>query len=72
MVATSMNLNGTGQSKIGKASCKQFLWVFGDGDCSLATAMKNGNMSKVHHVDTDVNVIFFGVYSDYTTVAYGD
>jgi len=72
MIHTSMNFNGTGQSKVGKATCKQFIWFFGDGDCSLTTAMKNGNISKVHHVDTDVNVLLWGIYSEYTMVVYGD
>ncbi len=41
------------------------------GDASISTAMKEGNITRVHHVDCEVlNVI--GVYARYQTIVYGD
>lgn len=40
------------------------------GDSSVATAMKNGKISKVSYVDHTVNNIL-GVYNKYCTVVYG-
>jgi len=72
MSQTSTNFNGTGQSKVGKGACREILWIYGDGDCSIATVMKNANMTKVHHVDTDLTIILFGAFSELNVVAYGD
>jgi len=33
--------------------------------------MKNGGITKVHHVDSKVKNIL-GVYAEYTTVVYGE
>jgi hypothetical protein len=70
--ALSINHNGNMQSKVGNATCYQYIWVIGQGDCSVATAMKNGGINKVHHVDTSVKIILMGAYSEFTVVAYGE
>lgn len=41
------------------------------GDVSIETAMKNGGITKVHHVDVKVRNIL-GVYAEYTTIVYGE
>jgi len=41
------------------------------GDASIAAAMSNGGITKVHHVDTEVTNIL-GIYATYTTVVYGE
>jgi len=34
--------------------------------------MKNGSIMKVHHVDSEFRSFFFGIYSTFTTVVYGE
>ena len=58
--------------KIGRASCTQVLWVFFMGDCSLRSAMSAGRIDKLHHVDTEVQMILFGAYSQLTIRAAGE
>lgn len=41
------------------------------GDVSIETAMKNGGITKVHHVDVKVMNIL-GIYAEYTTIVYGE
>lgn len=57
-------------SKVGEARAMGILGVV-TGDCSIETAMKNGNITKIHHVDNKVKNIL-GVYAEYITVVYGE
>ena len=68
----SVPLSNTPGKKIGKASCNTYVWVVAVGDCSVKAAMENGSISKIHHVDTDIESILFGLYGRATTVVYGD
>ncbi len=72
MLTLNLQANADSQTKVGKASCASYLWVVGIGDCSVAGAMKNGGISKIHHVDTEIITIFFGIHEKYTTVVYGE
>ena len=57
--------------KKGTAVCKSILGFIALGDCSIDAAAKQGNITKVHHVDYEaMNVIF--VYATFTTVVYGE
>lgn len=58
--------------KAGAASCQQILWVFGFGDCSVHTAMRNGTIQRVHHVDSEVKIILWGAFSEVTVRAWGE
>lgn len=70
----SLSVEGDTQARthIGKSSCESYVWVVAVGDCSVETAMKNGNISKVHHVDSEFKSFFFGIYTRFTTVVYGE
>ena len=59
-----------GSSKKGEAKLTSILGV-ALGDASLETAMKNGGITKVHHVDTKTKNIL-GVYGEYTIIVYGE
>ena len=59
-----------GASKKGEAKATSILGV-ALGDASLETAMKNGGITKVHHVDSKVRNIL-GVYGEYITIVYGE
>ena len=59
-----------GSSKVGRAEAWGIL-VFATGDASIRTAMRNGGITRVHHVDHETTS-WFGVYSSYTTIVYGE
>ena len=62
--------NASGSSKVGTAKCTAIVGI-ASGDCSIGTAMANGGITKVHHVDCQTKS-FFGIYAEYTTTVYGE
>ena len=62
--------NTVGQSKVGKAEAQGII-VVGTGDASIKTAMENGGITKIHHVDHE-SFSVLGVYAKYTTIVYGE
>jgi hypothetical protein len=60
----------TGSAKTGRAEAWGFL-VYGAGDASIAAAMKNGGITRIHHVDNETTNIL-GVYAKYVTIVYGE
>ena len=63
--------SNTGSSKVGTGECTSILGMLALGDCSIDAAMKNGNITKIHHVDYDAMSVFF-IYAKYTTIVYGE
>jgi hypothetical protein len=63
--------SNTGSSKVGTGECTSILGMLALGDCSIDAAMKNGNITKIHHVDHDA-MSFFWIYAKYTTRVYGE
>jgi hypothetical protein len=57
--------------KMGEATCKSVLGLVAWGECSIDEAMKNGQLTKIHHVDQLTMSIAF-IYSEYTVKAYGE
>jgi len=56
--------------KVGMAQAEGIL-VVGYGDASIVAAMKDGNITRVHHIDNEtLNVL--GIYARYKTVVYGE
>jgi len=72
MPTLEMQVNADDQTKVGTASATAYLWVVVVGDCSVASAMKQGGITKIHHVDTDINTILGGLYGKFSTVVYGE
>ncbi len=70
----ALSVEGDTQARthIGTSSCASYVWVVALGDCSVETAMKNGNITKVHHVDSEFKSLFLGIYTRFTTVVYGE
>ncbi len=58
--------------KTGKASSFSVLWAAAWGDASTAAAAKNGGIHTVNHMDREIFSVFFGVYTETTTIVYGD
>ncbi len=44
--------------------------LFNSGDASVGAAMRDGGITKIHHVDYDVKNILF-LYNEVTTIVYG-
>jgi len=72
MPTLEMQVNEDNQAKVGTASATAYLWVVVVGDCSVASAMKDGGITKIHHVDTEINTILGGLYGKFSTVVYGE
>lgn len=62
--------SAAGSSKVGRASAIGIV-MFATGDASISTAMRNGGITRIHHVDHETSN-YFGIYSKYTTVVYGE
>ena len=58
-------------SKTGTATCKSYLAMVALGDCSIDAAKKNGNISRVSHVDQKSNNIL-GLIGTYTVTVKGE
>jgi hypothetical protein len=56
--------------KVGVAQAEGIL-VVAYGDASIVAAMKDANITKVHHVDNETFGVL-GVYARYKTVVYGE
>ncbi len=56
--------------KVGEATA----WgvgFFATGDASISAAMKNGGITRIHHVDHDtLNIL--GFFAKFTTIVYGE
>jgi hypothetical protein len=42
------------------------------GDASTAAAAKQGGISTLNHMDKEFLNIIFGIYTETTTIVYGD
>ena len=58
--------------KTGKASSQSILWAAAWGDAGTAAAAKNGGITTVNHMDREFYSVFFGIYTETTTIVYGD
>ena len=63
--------SNTGCTKVGTGECTSILGLLAIGDCSISAAMKNGNITKIHHVDHDAMSVLW-IYAKYTTRVYGE
>lgn len=67
-------LGATGEksgTKVGTAECVSYLSLITTGDASIATAMRNGGITKVSHVDWEVRNIL-GLVGNYKVIVYGE
>ncbi|OGW39089.1 MAG: hypothetical protein A2X58_10900 [Nitrospirae bacterium GWC2_56_14] len=68
---TNVDKTALGQ-KTGKASSQSVLWAAAWGDAGTAAAAKNGGITTVNHMDREFYSVFFGIYTETTTIVYGD
>lgn len=68
-----MNVDKTmlGQ-KTGKATMYSVLGLVAWGDASTAAAAKQGGLTTINHMDREFLNVIFGIYTETTTIVYGD
>jgi len=59
-------------AKTGKSSMQSVLWLAAWGDSSTAAAAKQGGITTVNHMDRELLNVVFGIYTEVTTIVYGD
>lgn len=69
MLATRMDASTF--SKEGKAESSNILGLINTGDCSVTEAMKNGGITKIHHVDIQT-VNYLGLFGKTICHVYGE
>jgi hypothetical protein len=57
-------------NKVGVAECTSILGLVATGDASIDTAMKNGGITKVSHIDWQAKNIL-GIIGTYKVIVYG-
>lgn len=57
--------------KVGTSEAVSILTLFATGDASIDAGMRNGGITKIHHVDYHT-VNYFLVYSKVTVMVYGE
>ena len=58
--------------KQGHSSAQAILGLVAYGDSSIDAAMKDGGITKVHHIDHMVELVFGGVWAKSTTIVRGE
>ena len=66
----SVTMSATAAKK-GVATCTSILGLVADGDASIEAAMKEGGITRIHHVDHESYSIL-GFYAKFTTIVWGD
>ena len=61
-----------GMKKTGKASVTAFLGLVALGDSSVQAAMKDGEITKIHHVDYELEHFLYCIFAKQTTIVYGE
>jgi hypothetical protein len=59
-------------TKTGVSSSSAILGLFANGDASVEAAMQNGGITRVHHVDHEVNAFLLGLYLENKTIVHGE
>ena len=69
-IAATANTPPTSLKK-GTATCKSYLSLVAVGDASVKKAADDAGITKIHHIDWDVENIL-GLYGVYTVTVYGE
>ena len=69
--AVAANMNATGFSKVGKAEATNILGLIQTGNCGLSEAMKNGGITRIHHVDMQITNVLM-LYAKKIIIVYGE
>jgi hypothetical protein len=58
--------------KTGRASVHIVAWMVAWGDAGVEAAARDGGLEVINHLDTERQIVLFGLYSRITTIAYGE
>ncbi len=58
-------------TKVGTATCFSFLGLIAAGSCSIETAITNGKITKIHHIDSE-SFSLLGIFATYKVKVYGE
>jgi hypothetical protein len=64
--------SSAGSTKIGTSTVGAFIGLFAFGDGSIDAAIKNGGITKVHHIDHEVSSFLFSLWIQDKTIVYGE
>lgn len=70
-LAVALDATASGR-KVGKSSAQAILGLVAFGDAGVDAAMKAGGITKVHHVDHEVQLAVGGLWEKQTTIVYGE
>jgi len=68
---TDLNQTELGAKK-GTADAYCIFWLVAWGDAGYAEAARNGNIKVMKHADQEIHQIFFGFYTHWRVIVYGD
>ena len=60
------------QTKTGRATSQAVLGIAAIGDGGINKAMKNGGITKVHHIDHNIHLLLWGLYVSDTLIVHGE
>ncbi len=69
--AASVKMDANAFDKVGKSQASNILGIIQTGDISINSAMKNGNIKKVHHVDMKITNVL-GLFATKEIIVYGE
>lgn len=64
-------MDASGFSKVGKAEATNILGLIQTGNAGLEEAMKNGQITRIHHVDMQITNVMM-LYAKRITIVYGE
>ena len=59
------------RENVGQSSATNILGIINTGDISIEAAMKNGKITKIHHIDMKIESVL-GLYAKKTIIIYGE
>lgn len=68
-VATDANAKPV---KVGRATSSAVFGIVAAGDGGLNAAMKDGGITRVHHVDHNIKLFAYGIYVSDTVIVHGE
>ena len=68
---TNLDKTTLGQ-KTGRSTMRSILWLVAWGDASSEAAAKQAGITTLNHMDMEFLNVVFGIYTETTTIVYGD
>jgi len=59
-------------TKVGKSTAYSVFWIVAWGNAGSRAAAENGNIKIIRNADRKIFSFLFGIYTQTTTIVYGD